>query len=35
MALPKGFRIPQKIGPGDIEAEKEAAAKEAKKAEKK
>jgi hypothetical protein len=35
MALPKGVRIPQKIGPGDIEAEKEVAEKVAKKAEKK
>jgi len=35
MALPKGVRIPQKVGPGDIEAEKDLAAKEAKKAEKK
>jgi hypothetical protein len=34
MALPKGVRIPQKIGPGDIEAEKEAT-KESKKPEKK
>ncbi len=27
MALPKGVRILQKIGPGDIEAEKKAAEK--------